>query len=673
MRLSLHALDNKSEFVDFGGQILKEVKGVARVNLLLGANNSRKSRFMRAVMQQSSIYFRKSDLEYLDVGDIENRIQLINNHCKNLPGLGSGFTVRLSSSKLAGSWNNHDKEILIRFEKIVKNPNFLEEVGNFRPQNLNGVLENIKEFYKAPNLIKTDKVEFLKKVANALIVFGRQNLLEEELRRHVQLHGPRLVSNPHVEKTWDELLSACEALGVIIEGTLENFCGFGGRRTYIPVLRGANSLLGAVRNDDIYEKSVRANYGLNPGDYLQVYSGMKLYETILRLTRSKGDERRQLSEFCRFLSHAFFASESVEIIPFRDETSGAEHISVAIGNDRECNLHDLGDGIQALILLLFPVFTAQPNSYLFIEEPETNLHPGYQRVFLETLLHNEFVQSKQITFFITTHSNHLVNITPSKGEISYFLFKWIDKECSMITNTSGANAELLSSLGVSNSSVLMAKCSIWVEGLTDRAYIASYLKAYFELNSTEKLLLEDLDYSFVEYGGSSIMHYEFQEETEDMNSEDALINALSISNRIILLSDLDGTSKERKHKKFTSKQHVNFLYLTTQGYEIENMLSEHLLEDGIKAITKSDNIELKNIFESYTEYSSILDSRPLGEYLKSGNKKKFSKYFETNGTLKTYYKKKMAKEITKSMKWEYMSDSARTLVTTIIDFVRKSN
>lgn len=54
---------------------------------------------------------------------------------------------------------------------------------------------------------------------------------------------------------------------------------------------------------------------------------------------------------------------------------------------------------------------AENNSFIFIDEPELNLHPGMQRLFFEQITLNKDITDKNLTFFITTHSNHLLDLT----------------------------------------------------------------------------------------------------------------------------------------------------------------------------------------------------------------------------------------------------------------------
>lgn len=74
-----------------------------------------------------------------------------------------------------------------------------------------------------------------------------------------------------------------------------------------------------------------------------------------------------------------FGFTSLEISPSSDDQS--LHITV---NGKPYKQHELGSGIQQFILVLANATIKRPN-YLFIDEPELNLHPSLQLDFLTTL------------------------------------------------------------------------------------------------------------------------------------------------------------------------------------------------------------------------------------------------------------------------------------------------
>ena len=148
----------------------------------------------------------------------------------------------------------------------------------------------------------------------------------------------------------------------------------------------------------------------------------------------------------------------------------------------------------------------------FIEEPELNLHPGLQRKLIEAMLSDEFSNHQ---FFLTTHSNHLLDLT--------------------------------------------------------------------------------LDYSFVEYSGANLIHWNFDDAD---NLEE--INAKYLSRHIFLVADNDFPNNNSKKKK---NQEILEGILKDNYYklpvrEIENLLSVSVLKkviiDREKAIERGISLLEEN-------------------------------------------------------------------------------
>lgn len=128
------------------------------------------------------------------------------------------------------------------------------------------------------------------------------------------------------------------------------------------------------------------------------------------------NDREKITDFQDFIEDSFFEGEEVALIP----KIKSDVIYVKIGNEREYPIYNLGDRIQTLIILTFPLFKyREENLLFFIEEPELYLHPGMQRKFLEIITDNQF---DGYQYFLTTHSNHFLDMTLDMDKMSIYSF-----------------------------------------------------------------------------------------------------------------------------------------------------------------------------------------------------------------------------------------------------------
>ncbi len=381
---------------------------------------------------------------------------------------------------------------------------------------------------------------------------------------------------------------------------------------FIPVLRSAHSLYDEVSQrdaprtlgsegykfnkieDDIFLNTIRHNYEELQSDNIEIFTGLDLYKEILNSRNSDRNTRMKFQTFEDFVGENFFNGQKVDIVANfnkRESLSGKntnEQITLSFEKEKGTyKLHDLGDGIQALIILLFKVFMAEDGTYIFIDEPEINLHPGMQRVFLEQITSNEFLKKKKLKYFISTHSNHLIDLTLDLSNVSIYSFSPTiteDREKNIIIkNVNAGDNSVLKNIGVNNSAVFMANCSIWVEGISDRNYIKAFLQSYCKFHR-KPYPREDIDYAFFEYAGSNIDHYFFDENVDDEDSREDIaknIKALALSNNIFLLADSDdaqvGSAKHARLAKLMKAESDTFTPRILDKYrEIENLFPKEV-------------------------------------------------------------------------------------------------
>ncbi len=363
-------------------------------------------------------------------------------------------------------------------------------------------------------------------------------------------------------------------------------------------------------HEDIHAATVRHRY-FTPNTKVKIWTGAKLYDELLAMQCAQRAERAKKDAFERLLGRTFFGGRSVEL--FAQLASAGKranapfdaHVEIVVDGE-ELPLFKVGDGVGAVTVLLYPLFTADEGTWAFVEEPENHLHPAYQRVFLETLLRDEALRRLGLHVFVTTHSNHLLDIAMEyPDEISVFSLSRLNAERKVsVRRSQGRDIRTLDALGVRNSSVYLANCSIWVEGPSDVTYIRAYLDALGKRPD----LQEDLNYAFIEYGGSLLANYVFDDEEAPAEQ----IEAAASANRLCLVADFDSEKKRAKHEKWhatAAKSEGALEYVVTTGREIENEMSDDLLRRVVARLLGVSEHDLPELVVPLHD--------PLGPYLES--------------------------------------------------------
>jgi hypothetical protein len=636
-----------------------------RINIFVGATNAGKSRFLRALAECKSYDFYTSDnihrassnlissLSWLKQSKKSLTFRLNQTHftlstylhlvpvwahpiVQNMPGSFGGEVV--FDAQFFKEMFPHFKSFL-RSRKSSSPINVAHLAGN---SNGNPRLPFAKAFFQEG--YKRSQLTELMKNKDDVVFFDASNASDEWYEQFNLL--------------WHSF-DILNQTGIFREITPPS-------RIYIPTLRTAVSLreaTGARINNDIFADTVRQNYQID-WEGIEIFTGLKMYEKLLQERGGPMAVINRLNDFEEFLGAAFYEGREVNLVALNEVFGYGAHIRVHEGN-RERDLHDLGDGINSLVMLLYKLFMAEEHSWVFIEEPEINLHPGLQRLFLQTILKNESLKERNLRIFLTTHSNHLLRMTLSDGtvaaeDISIFAFqrREEEKEKFLIRPIHSEHHDALALLGVQNASVLLAQCGIWVEGVTDRKYLRTYLQAYQESDEFKKdpkliRIREDTHYAFWEYAGSNIYHYIMnpiptkgtkEAEKYDVGTKEILddIQSSALCNRIFLIADRD-KNRVRKHEVFEaiSSEHSNFQYYVTQVIEIENLLSPNVIRATLKKLFSSSEVPKDVKFEQ-DDYRGIR----LGIFLEEKYPKECPKNLpHESGTLRTYYKNKLTRTL----------------------------
>jgi predicted ATP-dependent endonuclease of OLD family len=221
-------------------------------------------------------------------------------------------------------------------------------------------------------------------------------------------------------------------------------------------------------------KSKYFNLDTTNSNTIKINDGQNLYSEFFTKRNSTNDNLEKIKKYQDFLSDVFFEGQNIEII-----TDFSQHqLKIKIGDEAERLIHDLGDGLQQVIILTFPLFF-EDCGVIVVEEPEMWLHAGFQKLIVELYANDQFADrygySKDFIFFLITHSNHILDTSISPDSISIFsLQKQLELDSSdsklILRRSYGSDMAILDSLGVTNASVFLANCAIWVEGVTDRLY-----------------------------------------------------------------------------------------------------------------------------------------------------------------------------------------------------------
>lgn len=420
-----------------------------------------------------------------------------------------------------------------------------------------------------------------------------------------------------------------------------------------------------LQSFDIYREITKHEYF--PQKDLNVITGGNLYGKIKSMLLGNEEDRKTISNFQSFLQTHFFEDyETVQLIPYESK----KVLYVKIGKD-ERPIYDWGDGTQQLIIILFYLFIHKDESdnLFFIEEPEIYLHPGILRRFIEVINSEAFPNHQ---YFITTHSNVILDVSADVN-INMSIFKFIkNKDCKddapqfLVEQCNSGDVSLLNVLGVRNSSVFLSNCSIWVEGITDRLYLKHYLNLYFKKHGISGAFRENIDYTFIEYGGGNIVHFNFEKE----DFEDS-INAKYINNRIFLIVDNDNTKPGSK--KDIRKAHLkdiledNFYELPVT--EIENLLPQEIIKQILIRQNPESVDEIEKKFSSERKYKN----KKLGSYIDSlFSNCELKKYSATSGTIKN--KLEFCRvAIGLITDYEMLTDEAKNLIEKVVDFIKANN
>jgi AAA15 family ATPase/GTPase len=293
------------------------------------------------------------------------------------------------------------------------------------------------------------------------------------------------------------------------------------------------------------------------------FGGFGLLERLFKLQNPDFTERKSEQRFrslTTFLQTILGNTSATISVP---HTKKSIYLSL---DGKRLPLSSYGSGIEQVVIIAAAA-TVLEQHVIYIEEPETNLHPEFQMRLLN------FLRDKtENQYFITTHSSSAINLD---GSSTYMVR--LGSEGSKVRQLLSAtdHHDLVFDLGYRPSDLAQSNCVIWVEGPSDRLY----LKHAIESEASD--LIEGTDYSILFFGGKLLSHLSVTDEQIDQ-----FINLTQINRRSAIVIDSDRSSedmainetKKRIIKEFSEKQ--LFVWLT-KGREIENYIPPAVLSASV--------------------------------------------------------------------------------------------
>lgn len=348
---------------------------------------------------------------------------------------------------------------------------------------------------------------------------------------------------------------------------------------YIPVLRGLRPF---DSKTDRYKQRTEKDYFQ---DNVNIVTGHDLYELLVKYLLGLPEDRAKVRAFEQKLGEVFFEGQEVVLIP----EHGKDTVAVKIGEEDQHAIYNLGDGLQQVIIITSHAFLNQEASMYCIEEPEVHMHPGLLRRLAEFL-----AEETPHQYLMTTHSNHLFDLADDRDDVAiHRVRKTADegKPAFEICEVS-KDKELLMELGVKPSSVYLANCTLWVEGVTDRLYIRAFLKRYLQLLEEENSeqhqryahYNENYHYAFVEYQGGVLSHWCFDDAEID-SEEIEKLSAESLCSEALLIAD--GDIKGKSTREADLQRQLGDRLIVLDGKEIENYLPLEVIQSVVKTLFKT--------------------------------------------------------------------------------------
>ncbi|MDH0968361.1 ATP-binding protein [Acinetobacter johnsonii] len=463
------------------------------------------------------------------------------------------------------------------------------------------------------------------------------------------------------------------------------------KKFHIPILRGMRPVT-ELANKQPYIERAQKDYFSDKEKYnsSNIITGESLYHELKEHLLGEPEQREIIRKYEEKLSQYFFDNETITLIPKHDQ----DVVNIKIGSDKQFPISELGDGLQQVIILTYEAFIKKDETHaFFIEEPELHMHAGMVRQLM-----NFYLNETNHYYFFTTHSNHLLDMADESDQVIIQKFVKQPKEnprdgFDFKIYRCDRDRDLLASLGVKPSSVYLANCTIWVEGITDRLYITKYMDKYLaELETTDaeqykkyRRFMPNYHYTFVEYAGSNLTHWSFSDDYAD-HLDDKGLSAKAVASEMLLIADGDIKNKPERVKALqTEFKKENYFILKCK--ETENTLPKDSIINVAKSKFSRLRAETKKSYdillideitdENYFDHSEFGIGKLLDQAIKKPTSTTTRTAFADGqgvGTIK--YKLDFCREIIKDFddhpNWQ-LTPKAKELCERIFQHIEKCN
>ena len=537
--------ENLENYSSDNEQDYDQVIEIKRLNFFIGKNNAGKSRFLRNLFSSCESI---STVPYLKIDT--NIIENITNKKNNISAkIYKGNPVRINSKEISLSELNKEIDILA---------------------------------YTITQYLHYSNKVFLKNLYDKLLTYYFKN-------------------------NWGEtgLIFSESILGIEKTQSYQNDINIiSVEKSYIPILRGMRPVT-EIENKQPYIERAQKDYFSDKEKYnsSNIITGESLYHELKEHLLGEPEQREIIRKYEEKLSQYFFDNETITLIPKHDQ----DVVNIKIGSDKQFPISELGDGLQQVIILTYEAFIKKDETHaFFIEEPELHMHAGMVRQLM-----NFYLNETKHYYFFTTHSNHLLDMADESDQVIIQKFVKQPKKnpkdgFDFKIYRCDRDRDLLASLGVKPSSVYLANCTIWVEGITDRLYITKYMEkhlAELEKSGSEQYkkyrrFMPNYHYTFVEYSGSNLTHWSFSDDYAD-HLDDKGLSAKAVASEMLLIADGDIKNKPERVKALqTEFKKENYFILKCK--ETENTLPN----DSIINVAKSKFSRLRA--ETQKSYDILL-------------------------------------------------------------------